>query len=69
MSAWIATVLTCWCCVLIAIPHRPRRDDEAQELAYRHLIGRYHWLLIGATAMTVPLALALGFQAVTGGAS
>jgi hypothetical protein len=61
--------LTCWLCALVAIPRRPMPGDEAQELAYRRLVGRYHWLLLGAAAMTVALALALGFQVVQGGAA
>jgi hypothetical protein len=67
MLPFLTVPLTCWLCVLVALPRAPRRDDEAQELAYRWLIGRHHLLRICATVITVAFAFALTFHVVTGG--
>jgi hypothetical protein len=68
MSPFLAVPLTCWLCVLVAIPRAPRRDDEVQQLAYRRLVGRHHLLRICAIVMTAAVAFALTLHMVTGGA-
>jgi hypothetical protein len=50
MSVGIAIVLSCWCCVLIATPRRPRLGNEVEELVYTRLLGRQH-LLVGFAAL------------------
>lgn len=55
--------LTCWLCVLIAMPRKPLPDNEVQELVYSRLLGRHQRLtllavsLTGAALLTFILAL------------
>ncbi len=53
MLATVAIPLTCWLCVLIVTPHKPRSGNEVQELVYTRLLGRQHVLLCVATLVTV----------------
>jgi hypothetical protein len=69
MLITLAVPLACWLCALVALPRRPLPGDEAQELAYRRLIGRHHLLLACAMTTTIGLALALALRAVTAGAA
>ncbi len=55
--------LTCWVCVLVAIPRAPRPGDEVQELVYRRLVGRHDLLLICAIAITLAALLVVACRA------
>lgn len=59
MSAWIAIVLTCWCCVLIAVPRKPLPGNEVAELVYMRLLGRHERLVLLAMSVTTLAFLAL----------
>lgn len=59
MAAWIATILTCWCCALLARPRRPRPGNEVEELVYARLLGRQQLLLGIAAVVTALTMLAL----------
>jgi hypothetical protein len=59
MSAWIATILICWCCVLIATPRKPRVGNEVEELVYTRLLGRQQHLVLLACVVTVVTLLVL----------
>ena len=49
----IAVPLTCWLCLLLAIPHRPRHDDEVAQLIYRRLVARHQLLILIASSITL----------------
>jgi hypothetical protein len=57
MHAMILVTLTCWACVLIASPRKPRVGDEAAELVYRRLLGRQQRLALLAFVATTALLL------------
>jgi hypothetical protein len=59
MSAWIATVLICWCCVLLATPRKPRVGNEVEELVYARLLGRQQRLVLLACVVTIATFLVL----------
>jgi len=52
MLTFAAASLTCWLCVLIVTPRKPRCGDEVQELVYTRLLGRHHLLVFFAAAIT-----------------
>ncbi len=49
----IALALTCWLCVLLATPRRPRRGDEVEELVHAHLVGRCQRVMVVAVIVTL----------------
>ncbi len=57
MAAWVATILTGWCCVLIATPRKPRLGNEVEELVYTRLLGRRRLLIGFAATMTAATGL------------
>lgn len=59
MSSWIATILTCWCCVLLATPRRPLPGNEVEELVYTRLLGRQHLLILVAALVTAATVVGL----------
>ncbi len=59
MAAWIATILTGWCCALLATPRKPRLGNEVEELVYIRLLGRRHLLIGFAATVTATTALML----------
>jgi hypothetical protein len=65
----IAVPLSCWPCLLLVIPRRPRHGDEVAQLIYRRLIARHHLLILiasGITLTTVGVAVLPHFaQAIT----
>jgi hypothetical protein len=56
LQALFVTMLTCWCCALLATPRRPRLGNEVEELVYSRLLGRHH-LLIGFAAIVTALTV------------
>lgn len=52
MPMLIASAATGWLMALLAIPRRPRRDNEVEELVYARLLGRQQRLLLLAFALT-----------------
>lgn len=59
MLAYAAIPLTCWLCALIAIPRRPRRGNEVEELVYARLLGRHELLRLLAIVATGAAFVAL----------
>jgi hypothetical protein len=53
MLATIAPSLTCWLCVLLAIPRRSLPGNEVAESVYSRLLGRQQRLLLLALTSTV----------------
>ena len=49
----IAVPPTCWLCLLLAIPRRPRHDDEVAQLIYRRLIAHHQLLILIASSITL----------------
>jgi hypothetical protein len=49
--------LTCWLCVLVASPRRPRLGNEVEELVYTRLLGRQQLLTLLAIVMTAMAGL------------
>jgi hypothetical protein len=47
-----AIPLTCWLCVLVAMPRKPLPDNEVQELVYSRLLGRQQRLALLALVVT-----------------
>jgi hypothetical protein len=52
MFAYAAIPLTCWLCVLLALPRKPLPGDEVQELVYSRLLGRQTRLVLLALVLT-----------------
>jgi len=59
MSVGIAIVLTCWCCVLIAVPRKPLPGNEVEEFVYTRLLRRHERLVLLATGVTAVALLTL----------
>lgn len=59
MSLWIAIALTCWCCVLIAVPRKPLPSNEVEEFVYERLLSRYERLVLLAIGVTAVALLTL----------
>jgi hypothetical protein len=59
MWTLVAIPLTCWFCVLVALPRKPLPGNEVQELVYGSLLGRYQRLVLIAAVATVVAALTL----------
>jgi hypothetical protein len=59
MVAWVAVLLTCWLCALVAIPRKPRIGNEVEELVYARLLGREQRLVLLACVVTVATLLVL----------
>jgi hypothetical protein len=53
----IAVPLTCWLCVLLAIPRHPLPDDEVAQLVYRRLVGRHQLLVVIAVAISLAVCV------------
>jgi hypothetical protein len=51
-SPLVAVALTCWLCAVLALPRKPRRNDELQELVYARLLGRQQTLMLVALVAT-----------------
>lgn len=58
MLTFAAASLTCWLCVLIVTPRKPRCGDEVQELVYTRLLGRRQLLVFFAAVITAGTLLA-----------
>ncbi|MDQ6748939.1 MAG: hypothetical protein M3010_12650 [Candidatus Dormibacteraeota bacterium] len=54
MATLIAVPLTCWLCVLIALPRRPLPGCEVQDLVYTWLLGRQRWLVLPTSYRSRP---------------
>jgi hypothetical protein len=54
----VAIPVTCWLCVLLAVPRRPGLGNEVEELVYTRLLGRQQRLVLVATLATVVTLLA-----------
>jgi hypothetical protein len=52
MVTLTAVALTCWFCALLALPRKPRLNDEVQELVYARLLGRQQVLMLVALVAT-----------------
>jgi hypothetical protein len=52
MLMYAAIPLTCWLCVLVAMPRKPLPDNEVQELVYSRLLGRQQRLALLAFIVT-----------------
>jgi len=52
MLMFAAIPLTCWLCVLVAMPRKPLPDNEVQELVYSRLLGRQQRLVLLAFFVT-----------------
>src|ERR1700730_10940044 len=52
MWTLIAVPLTCWLCVLLAFPRKPRVGNEVEGLVYARLLGRQQRLLLLALLVT-----------------
>jgi hypothetical protein len=52
MFADVAIPLTCWLCVLLALPRKPLPGNEVQELVYSRLLGRQARLVVLALVLT-----------------
>src|SRR5690242_3048607 len=59
MGMCVAMVATCWLCLAIVTPRKPRWGNEVEELVYTRLLGRQHLLFGVIAALTVALALVL----------
>ncbi len=57
MIALLSITITCWLCALIAIPRKPRLDNEVAELVYRRLVGRHQLLVALAVSATLVATL------------
>jgi hypothetical protein len=58
MLALALIPLTCWLCVLLALPRRPLLGHAVQELVYSRLLGRQQRLVLLALVATVLALLA-----------
>jgi hypothetical protein len=52
MVTLAAVALTCWLCAVLAMPRKPRLNDEIQELVYARLLGRQQTLMLIALVAT-----------------
>jgi hypothetical protein len=52
MVTLAAVALACWLCALLAMPRKPRLNDEVQELVYARLLGRQQVLMLVALVAT-----------------
>jgi hypothetical protein len=61
MAMWslLAIPATCWLCVLVALPRKPRLGNGVEELVYARLLGRQHLLILLALLVTALLPLTL----------
>lgn len=59
MAMFAAIPLTCWLCVLIAMPRKPLPGNEIEELVYSRLLGRHHHLRLLALIVTLFMLLGL----------
>jgi hypothetical protein len=59
MVTLTAVALTCWLCALLAMPRKPRLNDEVQELVYARLLGRQQVLMLVALVATAGAVFAL----------
>jgi hypothetical protein len=55
----IAIPLTCWACMLVALPRKPRFGNKVEELVYSRLLGRHQRLLLLAIFVTIAMAFTL----------
>jgi hypothetical protein len=59
LSVCSAISVTCWLCVLVAVPHRPLPGNEVQELVYARLLGRQQRLILLAFIASVAACFAV----------
>ena len=69
MGILIAVPLTCWLCLLLAIPRRPRHDDEVAQFIYRRLIARHQLLILVASGITLVVCFGVVLPYIAGAAT
>jgi hypothetical protein len=58
MWTLVAIPLTCWLCAIVALPRKPHRGNEVEDLVYTRLFGRQqHLILLALLASAVAIAV------------